>query len=360
MSKISEEGKANQASQTESKFHTDQIIKNYKELCSILGLEYKTGSNSKKAVIKELERQCKHHKEGNKFVVDEVFSSIKPKVDLRQNNGKHNLKYDDWMDIAVINMIKNKYVNGFTMRFYEIFMEEIPLLTNCYKEINYEGYQEFADKKNFSKGLVLEYQRKAKSIIEKSFETSLNRFQKNEVLSWQKVIVFISPSQSESIAAKEEFKLLKSVEKEVYADMGISHTSRINSNVNMNFMKNVVHRYNKKMNGCRIIRYHYAYDIKIKDHNFINNYNKEMSNEIYNLASEMSVSTHTSVYNKKYKNKNVIRMDGTPDRFMPYKHLKYYKPLMQLRKMYWNLPQKDIDAIDHEIERFETEAEMYI
>ena len=45
------------------------IIKNYKELCVLLGIKV-TGGDSKKSQLKDLERYCKYHKEGNKFIID--------------------------------------------------------------------------------------------------------------------------------------------------------------------------------------------------------------------------------------------------------------------------------------------------
>lgn len=62
-----------------------QVLKNYKELCEVLGIEpKKTGSNPHKAQFKELERYCKYHKEGHKIVIDEIFSKELEKVDNRK------------------------------------------------------------------------------------------------------------------------------------------------------------------------------------------------------------------------------------------------------------------------------------
>ena len=58
------------------------IIKNYKELCVLLGIKV-TGGDSKKSQLKDLERYCKYHKEGNKFIIDEIYSEVKMKVDMR-------------------------------------------------------------------------------------------------------------------------------------------------------------------------------------------------------------------------------------------------------------------------------------
>lgn len=60
-----------------------QVIRNYKELCAILEIDVKSG-NTKLAQFKELERYCKYHKEGNKFIIDEIFQKEQPKMDKRK------------------------------------------------------------------------------------------------------------------------------------------------------------------------------------------------------------------------------------------------------------------------------------
>ena len=50
----------------------NQRIKNYKELCNILGIEIKSG-NTKKAQFKELERFVRYEKHGNSFLIKEIY-----------------------------------------------------------------------------------------------------------------------------------------------------------------------------------------------------------------------------------------------------------------------------------------------
>lgn len=60
-----------------------QVLKNYKELCEVLGIEPKTGK-SKQLQFKDLERYCKYHKEGNKIIIDQIYQEVKNKVDNRK------------------------------------------------------------------------------------------------------------------------------------------------------------------------------------------------------------------------------------------------------------------------------------
>lgn len=71
------------------KLTVGKVIKNYKELCVILDIEPKTGK-SKQLQIQELERYCKYHKEGNKFVIDEIFQEVQTKMDKRKLGNNNN------------------------------------------------------------------------------------------------------------------------------------------------------------------------------------------------------------------------------------------------------------------------------
>lgn len=72
------------------------VVKSYRQLCELLEIEI-TGGNSKKAQLKELERFVKYHKEGNKFIVDEVYSEPLEKIDGRVEANKLKAKdHNTW------------------------------------------------------------------------------------------------------------------------------------------------------------------------------------------------------------------------------------------------------------------------
>ena len=80
------------------------VFKNYKELCEFMGWRVATG-NTKIAQLKELNTICKWHKDGNKIVIDEVYSKSIDKVDNRVNNkgtGKKSIYYQDFEILMMI------------------------------------------------------------------------------------------------------------------------------------------------------------------------------------------------------------------------------------------------------------------
>ena len=107
-----------------------KIYKNYKEICAAMDWKVTSGE-SKISQLKDLERYCKYHKEGQKFIIDEIYENPKEKIDNR--GGAHNIKnfpnynierkYDN--NIGVYRIInydtKEVYIgstiDGFRMRF---------------------------------------------------------------------------------------------------------------------------------------------------------------------------------------------------------------------------------------------------
>ena len=85
-----------------------QVIKSYRELCKLLEIKISAGS-SKKAQIKEFNRFVKYHKEGNKFVIDEIYDEAKDKIDGRSISNKNKVKrlkkYEN------LNIRENEYKN---------------------------------------------------------------------------------------------------------------------------------------------------------------------------------------------------------------------------------------------------------
>ena len=67
------------------------VIPNYRKLCKLLDLKT-LGGNAKMAQLKELERYLKYHKEGNKFIIDEICDIILDKVDARKETKGNNRK----------------------------------------------------------------------------------------------------------------------------------------------------------------------------------------------------------------------------------------------------------------------------
>ncbi|MBN7771838.1 hypothetical protein [Clostridium aminobutyricum] len=138
-----------------------QVIKNYKKLCEIIGVEEKDG-NGKIAQMKELKRYCTFHTQGQKYIIDEVYDIPKGKNDGRVNNGGHvaHTIYEDLMDNLILDLLSEEQIES--LSFHELFQDIIPLFTQEYSDLQKEGYEYYSIRKEMSKGLVLTYSQKTK------------------------------------------------------------------------------------------------------------------------------------------------------------------------------------------------------
>ena len=118
--------------------HEGMVIKNYGELCKLLEIKVAPGGNSKKAQFKELDTYCSYHKEGQKIVIDEIYSKRKKKLDYRVLNKEtrypnFKVSVEDYDSIGVYKIqLDNKVyigstVIGFRSRFQEHNVSSNPL-----------------------------------------------------------------------------------------------------------------------------------------------------------------------------------------------------------------------------------------
>lgn len=82
------------------------IVNNYKELCCLLDIKV-TGGKAKLLQLKDIERYVRFHKNGNKFIIDEVFDMEKEKVDKRKDKAKvsNNNMYSKDIQALIIDLL---------------------------------------------------------------------------------------------------------------------------------------------------------------------------------------------------------------------------------------------------------------
>lgn len=114
------------------KIKAGMIFKSYRSLCSFLDEEIKAG-NSKKSQIKEWERFFKFHKDGNKFIIDEVYNEPKEKEDGRKgrisstyyNISSFNVPYEQKNNHGIYKIVLDNSIyigstiNNFRKRFLQ-------------------------------------------------------------------------------------------------------------------------------------------------------------------------------------------------------------------------------------------------
>lgn len=84
-------------------------VKNYKELCKLLGIEPKT-SNSKKKQLREINELIKYRKSGNSFIIEEIYNkkvvkaqSVKPRDKRYKNPRNIYTRYINQILLQILN-----------------------------------------------------------------------------------------------------------------------------------------------------------------------------------------------------------------------------------------------------------------
>lgn len=213
-----------------------QIFKNYNKVCEWLGVN-PTKGKGRQYHIREFERYCIYHNEGNKYIVDEVFEIPLDKIDNRVNNkGGNNNKYSDLMDNVIIDLLKKECIMDSRTK---IFCEHIPL----FKKTEYTGYysrslEGLSTYYKTTKNLVKTYYNKMLDMTTKCFDRSLERLQKQGIINYEIGITTMTYiGEMDYLSPKDKlFKKIKEYEKETYKEMEITPYHKIiDRNNNINF-----------------------------------------------------------------------------------------------------------------------------
>lgn len=303
------------------KLQAGQVFKNYKELCNHLDEPIKTGK-SKQLQLLDFERYFTYHKEGNKFIVDEVFSDPKPKIDNRVNNGGNNTKYETLMDDIIIDILLNVECE-ISASFTDLFRTYIPLITEEYTDGKIHGFEYLQKKHDMSIGLINTYSNKTKDMIKGSFETALNRLQRQGLLYWSTEFVVIKSRDGQDYATEEEVEMIKKAEKDIYELMEIKPFKRINPDVNKEFKEKVVAELQEEDHdifGYWKV-YHIIADDSIENIEITQPDIKELTNRYIN-------SIHEKILNYEMKSKD--------DKiFNPYQAKKHIDDMLRLDLLFW-------------------------
>jgi len=301
------------------KLETRQIIKNYKMLCELLGVVPSSG-NTKISQLKDFERYCTYHKDGNKYIIDEVFSTPKEKIDERKNNGGHiaNTKYDLLMDDIIIDILLHQGCE-ISASFTDMFSNYIPIFSDEYSDGKKHGFKYLEKKNNISIGLITTYSNKIKDMVKGNFETTLNRLQKKGLLTWSNEYIVMKSSVLErEFATEKEVAEIKKVEKETYKELEMKPYHRINQDKNKKFRDYAISLLQEY--DADIFSYWKVYSIVADDS--IENI-EPVAPDIKELTNRYINSIHNKVMNHTINSK-----EGKP--FKPYIAEKHIRNLLKL------------------------------
>ena len=160
-----------------------QVVKNYKELCALLGIKVEAG-NSKKAQLKELDRFVKYHKEGNKFVIDEIYSIAKDKIDLR-NEGNSSI-YGDNIKRLLLLLMATSVENDEIILPISILLNKLSMVNINYS-LGRRNQDKLSEVLNIDEKYISEFYDTTHQNLKRTLETNLNQLDRKAILRWETV-----------------------------------------------------------------------------------------------------------------------------------------------------------------------------
>lgn len=226
-----------------------QEFKNLKEICEFTGIQYKNSTNSRNAILKELERFLKLHKDGRKLKVAELYAKPKPKIDNRKGNSgkskgsRNNYKgiYAEYIDVLLIQYLQEeelKLKNTCQIYTTNNKIAEATGIINCNYRTAFSNQEKFYNivKKDFNIHKNTYCMRDVfywtKTKIREIVKASLDRLQKAEKLEYETCYFVYIPYQART-PTEDEMKVINIAEEETMQEMGVLTKKQIDNDRKM-------------------------------------------------------------------------------------------------------------------------------
>jgi len=274
-------------------FKATNKIPNYKVMCNILEITVSAG-DSKKSQLREMDRYFKYHKEGNKFIIDEIYLEPLEKVDARKDTKGNNNVYGKYIEQLVLDLLVQKYQTTKERKIYlsrDKMLRALDMVNDNYSfgKFNRVILSDYinADSDNVKEFYILN-NRNLYETVERAFKSleskclvswklvttvacGLTEFNQNIILedgTEVSVLDFIGGSEEDKIAITKETHTTASDEELdtiLYAENKILEVMGLESKKDA-FLLDMYSEFNKKvcelLNKTSNIRYYYkSYDV---------------------------------------------------------------------------------------------------
>lgn len=184
-----------------SRLRIGQVVKNYKELCVLLG-EKEHAGNSRTAQLKEFARYFDWEKSGQKFLITDIYNIPLPKEDKR-NKGK----YVKCIEIILLNYLSKQKGYTYTLgkrKWWEI----LGMVNRKYDKVSQEELLEIDPV--ITKFEIKHYYQRCNKKLEEILFSALKSLSSRKLIDWQIETVIVTQNQ-----AKIHYKVANEFEKKV-------------------------------------------------------------------------------------------------------------------------------------------------
>lgn len=231
-----------------------QVVKNYKEMCLLLGQEEVSGK-SKQLQIKDWERYISYSKQGHKFIIDEVFDIEVEKIETR---GRKSI-YGDVIQLLILDLLG--YKNGKITISKSKLMKVIGMTNENYS-LCQTNINKLSSYLNMNVDFIYDFYNTNSSNFKSIIKTALNDLESKRVIHYS-TIKKLKTNDSVQNRVATEFEIVKimEIEKEILISLGFEDMNKIRKSKYWNTFKAKV---KDELSETTDIEYYYnAYEIII-------------------------------------------------------------------------------------------------
>lgn len=206
------------------------IIPNYNALCNLLNLR-PTSGKSKQLQLQDLERFVKYHKDKNRFIIEEIFSEPKIKIDLRSEGNKSI--YSNLIQKLLLDLLSQKENNGAILLSTNRLLRALEMVNDNYiwgrsnmiklSDIVQVGIEDIYD-----------FYRNTQGNLQGALENALDKLERKSLIFWNKTIMLYSLKKDEDnnvegtrLATEDEIEIIMETEKKVLISMNYADKPNI-------------------------------------------------------------------------------------------------------------------------------------
>lgn len=164
------------------------VVKNYKEMCGILGCEPCNGGNDKVSQIKNWKRYFNFEKQGHKFIITEIYDNPLPCQDSRSCREGIYVKYIESLLLRLLADQKNNHLDIVKRNLYSILgITSIQFFDLRSKEKRNTFIDEMKDKSSvpIDKISVLNFKMRVEAKISQILSTALKSMSKRNLIEYR-------------------------------------------------------------------------------------------------------------------------------------------------------------------------------
>jgi hypothetical protein len=196
-------------------------IRNYKELCKLLD-EPILGGCSKKSQHKEWERYFSFEKDGQKYIITNVYETPLSKQDLRSHG--NNNEYVQHIELLLLNYLSRKDGNKSDFTNKSLFLM-LGMVNENYTNENYYGLMK--SNEDITQFQVNHFYQRSYAKLNRTLFDALRNLSNRRLITVDTFIMVRLTNGNVRRADENEINIIRDIEREVLIDMGLESMVQI-------------------------------------------------------------------------------------------------------------------------------------